>query len=256
MILEVFKTAIKLIALCIHVLLTWSEVVYDIIIQKLEQPKRRTTTCVRASDIFVYRIKMAELACHRIKWGKWYWPRTIEIPDKVLGWTKSWSRNILLYLSVVFYMCVLEILYLKPSLHISSWAVYICTIYMSYTSFLTNVICCIPRWINLLKVSGIYVPSTPKYSHACAVPEGYMKVLTATCVNIPPRDQTRLGGEQMHSVSLESLKFNLGFVPRIFAEYTVKQKQYILDYDFSRVMPHQKLWYDNFSTYIYIFSGS
>ena len=44
MILEVFKTFNRLNPSCLHDLFTKSEVVYDLRTQKLEQPKRRTTT--------------------------------------------------------------------------------------------------------------------------------------------------------------------------------------------------------------------
>ena len=44
MILEVFKTVNKLNPSCLHDLFTKNEVVYDLRTQKLEQPKRRTTT--------------------------------------------------------------------------------------------------------------------------------------------------------------------------------------------------------------------
>ena len=66
MILEVFKTVNKLNPSCLHDLFTKNEVVYDMRTQKLEQPKRRTTTYVWASNIFVFGIKVMELACQRI----------------------------------------------------------------------------------------------------------------------------------------------------------------------------------------------
>ena len=44
MILEVFKTVNRLNPSCLHDLFTKNEVVYDLRTQKLEQPKRRTTT--------------------------------------------------------------------------------------------------------------------------------------------------------------------------------------------------------------------
>ena len=44
MILEVFKTVNRLNPSCLHDLFTKNEVVYDMRTQKLEQPKRRTTT--------------------------------------------------------------------------------------------------------------------------------------------------------------------------------------------------------------------
>ena len=44
MILEVFKTVNRLNHSCLHDLFTKNEVVYDLRTQKLEQPKRRTTT--------------------------------------------------------------------------------------------------------------------------------------------------------------------------------------------------------------------
>ena len=46
MILEVFKTVNRLNPSCLHDLFTKNEVVYDLRTQKLEQPKRRTTTYV------------------------------------------------------------------------------------------------------------------------------------------------------------------------------------------------------------------
>ena len=45
MILEVFKTVNRFNPSCLHDLFTKNEVVYDLRTQKLEQPKRRTTTC-------------------------------------------------------------------------------------------------------------------------------------------------------------------------------------------------------------------
>ena len=44
MILEVFKTVNRLNPSCLHDLFTKNEVLYDLRTQKLEQPKRRTTT--------------------------------------------------------------------------------------------------------------------------------------------------------------------------------------------------------------------
>ena len=44
MILEVFKTVNRLNPSCLHDMFTKNEVVYDLRTQKLEQPKRRTTT--------------------------------------------------------------------------------------------------------------------------------------------------------------------------------------------------------------------
>ena len=66
MILEVFKTVNRLNPSCLHDLFTKNEVVYDMITQKLEQPKTNDNH-IWASNIFVFGIKIMELACQRGK---------------------------------------------------------------------------------------------------------------------------------------------------------------------------------------------
>ena len=65
MILEVFKTVNRLNPSCLHDLFTKNEVVYDLRTQKLEQPKTKDNH-IWASNIFVFGIKIMELACQRI----------------------------------------------------------------------------------------------------------------------------------------------------------------------------------------------
>ena len=142
MILEVFNTVNRLNPSFFHDLFTKNEVAYDMRTQKLEQPKRRTTT-YGLRTISYWGSKLSNLLAskysevndvdyERLKFLIKYWAGPNQDPAQGHF---LWST-----------CCVLHVCFRKHFfitwLHIRYYTEYTCTIYMSYTSLLANVICC------------------------------------------------------------------------------------------------------------------